>query len=46
LEYAIREVQVNQVGVKLNGTYKLLAYAHDENLLEYNKETISKITEM
>jgi hypothetical protein len=33
LEYAIRTVQENQAGLKLNGTHQLLAYTHDENLL-------------
>jgi hypothetical protein len=40
-EYAIRKIQVNQVRLKLNGTYKLLAYADNVNLLEDNIDTIN-----
>jgi hypothetical protein len=45
LEYAIKKVLVNQVGMKLNGTYQLLAYADDMNLLGDNVDTIKKMTE-
>jgi hypothetical protein len=44
LEYAIRKVQKNQVGLKLKGTHQLLAYV-DVNLLGDNIETIKEYTE-
>jgi hypothetical protein len=42
LEYAIEEVQENQVRLKLNGEPQLLAYADDMILPGYNIETINK----
>jgi hypothetical protein len=45
LDYAIRKVQKNQVGLKMNGTHQLLAYAHDLNLRGDNIGTTTKGTE-
>jgi hypothetical protein len=42
LEYAIRKAQENQVGLKLNRTHQLLAYADDVNLLGNNIDTKKK----
>jgi len=45
LEYAIRRVQVNQDGLKLNGTHQLLAYADDVNMLEGSIHTVKENAE-
>jgi len=40
LEYAIRRIQVNQDGLKLNGTHQLLANADDVHILGGNIHTL------
>ena len=43
LEYAIRRVQLNQNGFKLNSTYQLLVYVDNVNMLQENVNTTKKI---
>jgi hypothetical protein len=43
LVYAIKNVQENQVGMKLNWTHQLLVYADDVNLLGDNIATTQKL---
>jgi hypothetical protein len=44
-EHAIRRVQVNQDGLKLNGTHQLLVYADDVNILGGSIHTTKKNTD-
>ena len=45
MEYAIRRVQGNQDGLKLNGTHQLLAYADDVNILGRSVHTVKENAE-
>jgi hypothetical protein len=42
LQYAIRKVQVNQDGLKLNGTHQLLVVTDDVNILGGSVNNIKK----
>ena len=43
-EYAIRWVKANQEGLKLNGTHRLLVYAHDHHIWGRKVHTQKKNT--
>ena len=45
LEYAIKRFQVNQNGLKLNGTHQLLTYADDVNILRRSAHTVKENAE-
>jgi hypothetical protein len=45
LEYAIRKIKKNQVGLKLNRTHQLLDYADGVNLLGDHIDTVEKYTD-
>ena len=45
MECAIRRVQVNQDGLKLNGTHQFLVYADDINILGRSVDTVKKDAE-
>jgi len=45
LEYAVRRVQVNQNGLKLNSTHQLLVYADGVNILGGSVHTVKENVE-
>jgi hypothetical protein len=45
LQYAIRRIQVNRDGLKLNGTHQLLAYADNVNILDGSLHTTKENAE-
>ena len=42
LEYAIRMVQETKLGLDMNGTHQVLAYAYDVNLIDDGIRTIER----
>ena len=42
MEYATKTVQINQDGLKLNGTHQLLAYSDDVNILGGSAHTVNE----
>jgi len=46
VECAIRRVQVNQDGLKLNGTHQLVAYADNVNILGGSIHTLKENAEV
>jgi len=44
--YASKMVQINQYGLKINGTHKVLAYADDVNVLGESVRTTEENTEV
>jgi hypothetical protein len=45
VEYAFRRVKVNQEGLQLNGTHRLVVYAEDINTSGVSTHTIRRDTE-
>ena len=46
VEYDIRRVQGNRIGLELNGKYQLFVYADDVNMLGENLQIVRKTTEI
>ena len=46
LEYAIRKVQETRLGLDMNGTYQVLAYADDVNLIGDDIRSIKRNAEV